>query len=184
MALIEAMWRATPWAPVGIAVTVVVALVAARPVGRWLRTSAIGTLLWLLILGCVLTLTATPGLSYFAARSCALGLVSPLPARELFALGEESLNVWMFVPLALMATLPRSRRATRVALCVTFALPVVLEVLQWALPAMGRACQASDIVNNLTGAVIGVGVGTVLRIGYSRSRSRSGSPAVAVGDRS
>lgn len=183
MALIEAMWRATPWAPAGLAVTVVVALVVARPVGRWLHTSAVGTLLWVLVLGGVLTLTATPGLSYFTARSCALGLVSPLPPRELFALGEESLNVWMFVPLALLATLPRSRRALRVALGVTFALPVVLEGLQWSLPAMGRACQSSDIVNNLTGVVIGVGVGVVVRIGYSRWRSRSGSPAV-VADRS
>lgn len=168
MQLIHAMWRATPWAAAGLATSVVLALISARPLGRRVRTPAAWTFLWVLLLGVVLTLTVTPGLSRLTVRICSLELAGPVPVRDLFTPGEQALNVWMFVPLALLAALPRPRRTLLLALGTALALPFFVEAVQWALPAMGRACSSKDIVDNLTGVVIGAGLGALLRFGLSR----------------
>ncbi len=173
MELIQAMWRATPWAVTGLAVALVLALVAARPLGRRLGAASAGAGLWVLLLGVVLALTATPGLSRFTVHTCALERPRPVPLGDLFTLGERALNVWMFAPLALLSVLPRRPATVRLALGVTLALPFLVEGLQWAVPAMGRTCLSQDVVSNVTGVVLGAGAGGPIRLVLWRSRVRS-----------
>jgi hypothetical protein len=177
--LIHAMWRGTPWAAAGLATSAVLALIAARPLGRRLRTSAVLTFLWILLLGVVLTLTVTPGLSRLTVHVCSLQPARPVPVGDLLAPGGASFNVWMFVPLALLSVLPRPGRTLLLALGTALTLPFLVEAVQWALPAMGRDCTSKDIVDNLTGVVIGAGLGALLRLGLSWRRHRP-DPATLV----
>lgn len=163
MGQLEAMWRATPWAPYGLAVSLLAAALVALPLARRHGTSVAGTGLWLLLLGVVVTLTMTPGLSRLTVRQCGLDVPGlPSPA-DLLAVRERGLNVWMYVPLALLAVLPRRGRTWRAALGVTAALPFVAEATQWAVPALGRQCQSQDVAGNLTGVAVGVALGLVVR---------------------
>ncbi len=52
-------------------------LISARPLARRLRTPAAWTVLWVLLLGVVLTHTVTPGLSRLTARICSLEPARP-----------------------------------------------------------------------------------------------------------
>lgn len=162
---IVVMWRATPLAPYGLVVSLVVAALLARPVARRLETSAIWVGAWLLLVGVIVTLTMTPGLgSGSAARWCSLQVSRPPTLTELFAFHERGLNAWMYVPPALLAVLPRRRRAWVTAVATTAVLPFVAEAVQWAFPAMGRLCQSQDVVANLTGVVIGTALGLAVRV--------------------
>ncbi len=41
------------------------------------------------------------------------------------------------------------------------ALPFAIETIQLLLPVLDRACESADVVDNLTGLVIGLGGGVV-----------------------
>lgn len=160
---IEVMWRATPWAPYWLAVTLAVAIVAARPLARRGRTSVVGAGLWVALMGVLVTLTMTPGLLPLGHHQC--GLIAGWPSwGELFSLHERALNVWMYVPAAFLAVLPRQRRTWVTALAATAALPVVAELAQWAFPVLGRQCQLSDVTENLTGVAIGAATGLAVHL--------------------
>jgi hypothetical protein len=160
---IEVMWRATPWAPYGLAVAVIGAVALARSLARRGGTSTIGTGLWLLFVGTIVTLTMTPGLSHGVVHHCGLLVSGILTPAELLAFHERGLNAWMYVPPALLAVLARRRETWVTALAITAALPFVSELTQWAIPALGRQCQVQDIVGNLTGVAIGAAAGFVVR---------------------
>jgi glycopeptide antibiotics resistance protein len=53
---------------------------------------------------------------------------------------------------------PRSRRKA-VVLIAAIALPFAIEITQMLLPILDRACESADVVDNLTGLVLGLGGG-------------------------
>jgi VanZ family protein len=65
---------------------------------------------------------------------------------------------------------PRSRRTAAVVIAA-IALPFAIETIQLLLPVLDRACESADVVDNLTGLVLGLGGGVVAaRLGRSLAR--------------
>ena len=181
---IEVMWRATPWAPYGLVAALLVAVLAARPLARRGQTSTVGAGLWLALMGVIVTLTLTPGLSPMVHRQCGLVVTGPPSPAELLSLRERALNVWMYVPVALLAVLPRQRRTRVTALAAAAALPIVAEVAQWAIPALGRQCQLPDLVENLAGVAMGAAVGLAVHrfAGLAAPWRRGGVAEIRTGE--
>jgi hypothetical protein len=86
---------------------------------------------------------------------------------EPFTTVQGLLNMAMFVPAGLLGTLVTRRVAFPV--CVGVALSAVIETAQGAIPAIGRACDTSDLVTNSAGALLGAFCGLLLVRRDSRS---------------
>jgi VanZ family protein len=157
-----------PWFLHGVAIALVVSIVASGAVGRTLRVVRPVAWLMVLSLGIILAATLTPqweALAYGARGplSCDFSRVGLAQLTELLRFNDTSLNVLMFVPLgATIGLLPRSRR-TAAVMIVAIALPFAIETAQLLLPALDRACESADVVDNLTGLTIGLGGGVVAR---------------------
>ena len=71
------------------------------------------------------------------------------------------LNVLLFMPLGVsIAFMPRSRLKVAV-LVAAIALPFAIETTQLLLPILDRGCQSADVIDNLTGLVLGLAGGSV-----------------------
>ncbi len=59
-----------------------------------------------------------------------------------------------------------------------FALPIVIETVQLLATSLDRACQTSDISDNLTGLVIGLVAGVLVRgiVDFGRGGQEVGDP--------
>jgi glycopeptide antibiotics resistance protein len=165
-----------PWLLPGAAIVLVVSLVVSGAVGRALRVRRPVAWVMVLSLGVILAATMTPqweALAFGAqgSPSCDFSRIGLAPLREFLRFSDTSLNVLIFVPLgATIGLLPRSRRSA-VVMIAAIALPFAIETIQLLLPVLDRACESADVVDNLTGLVIGLGGGVVA--GWlARSRAR------------
>jgi glycopeptide antibiotics resistance protein len=155
-----------PWLLPGAAISVVVSIAASEAVGRALSVRRPVAWVMVLSLGIIMAATLTPqweALAFGARGSsaCDLSRLGFAPLRELLRFGDTSLNVLMFIPLgATIGLLPRSRRAA-VIVIAAIALPFAIETAQLLLPVLDRACESADVVDNLTGLVIGLSGGVV-----------------------
>jgi glycopeptide antibiotics resistance protein len=86
---------------------------------------------------------------------------------------QRLLNVLMYVPLGALAFLVPERPAQRwIALAAVASTAPVLEVLQLT-PAIGRSCDAADLIDNWMGAGLGAGLAAaVLFVRRSRGSDR------------
>ena len=67
----------------------------------------------------------------------------------------------MFIPLgATIGLLPGSRRKAAIVIAA-IALPFAIETTQLLAPALDRACESADVVDNLSGLAIGLVGGVV-----------------------
>jgi hypothetical protein len=157
----------------GLALTIVLAIALARPVGHWLGVRPWIASLLISGFGIIVaaTLTPTAGAAFDGVNSdgvCDLSRVGFASLRELTRPTEASLNILLFIPLGIaVGLLPRSRRTsvvTAVALLLTF----LVEATQLLVPALGRGCQTADLVDNLIGFSIGLVVGVIARLAASR----------------
>jgi glycopeptide antibiotics resistance protein len=94
--------------------------------------------------------------------SCVLSRIG-LPSPDEFSRsGDVFGNILMFVPLGFaIALIPRSRRKAAV-LAAAVALPFVIEATQLLVVNLDRACESADVVDNLTGLVLGLAAGAVV----------------------
>ena len=173
--MIGAFLNSTPWFWPALALAVSASLVACRPLARVLRTSPLVGFLLVLSLGGIVALTLTPGedaFSRFDRSFCYIEAVGPIGVGRVLNLGERGLNVLLFLPLgACIAVLPRSRiKAALIAGAVV--LPFIVEGIQYALPAFGRSCSSVDVVDNLTGLLVGFAVGGLVRLGIGLAGRR------------
>ncbi len=156
----------------GIAVSLVIGRVVAERVGRGLHVARGLAFALVLSLGLIVSATLTPSPEAFAYavggtgppeihETCDLSRIG-LPALEsLASMNDDSLNILLFLPLGTsLALLPGSRRKAGLVVGA-FAMPVAIETYQLALAHFGRACQASDVADNVTGLVVGLVVGLV-----------------------
>ncbi|MEV7600164.1 VanZ family protein [Kitasatospora sp. NPDC089797] len=124
------------------------------------------TILWGLALLAELVVTMpslTPGA---AQRVCNVGAPGFFPS--IFATAPGLLNIVMYVPLGLFGALAFRRPLVNFAACVNLA--VATEIFQ-GIMANGRGCDASTMVANSLGALVGSGAA----VGWLRfSRARTG----------
>jgi glycopeptide antibiotics resistance protein len=176
-----------PWVIPGTLLFMLVGIVVGRPLARGLRSSPF--VAWLLVVSVALigfaTLAPLYGVfepSAVGQGSCDMSQAYLIPLRELLRPGERSLNVILFIPLGVgLGLLPRSRR-TLVLVAAALVSPFLIELTQLLLPILNRGCQANDVLDNLTGLVIGFGFGMLLGAGAVRLLPDQDVPDRAVPD--
>ncbi|ANH37501.1 VanZ like family protein [Nocardioides dokdonensis FR1436] len=134
---------------------------------------AFAGLVWSLVVIALVTLLPAqgdPGVVYAEDRlgTCSFDLGGPAPdGFWIFPGGQRLLNVLIFVPPgALMVVAAARWRAGRVlaplGLGLLAAYSVGIEWTQLELARLDRACDVTDVVDNVAGAVLGAGAGLLL----------------------
>lgn len=156
------------------ALCALLALALQRRLG-WLTAWSIAGFLWsLAIIGSVTLIPAhgAPGIVAAEGRleTCSWDVGGPAPdGFWIFAGGQRMLNTLIFVPAGALLVLAVARwRAAWVlvplGLAGLAAYSVAIEGTQLALARIDRACDVTDVVDNVTGAALGVGIGIVLAL--------------------
>ena len=170
-----------PWFWPGVAISVVLGIVAAARVSRSLAIGPAHAVALVVSIGIIIAATLTPlrdALVSGAVGSgvCDLARIGPPPIRDLVGLTDTTLNLVLFAPLGVaIGLLPRTRRRAAL-LAIAFAGPFVIETIQLLAPVLDRGCQSADVVDNLTGLVAGLIIGTLWRIRRRSPASRSSAP--------
>jgi glycopeptide antibiotics resistance protein len=155
----------------GLAVSVVVAIFASRPVARALKSGRILAGALMISLGIVLSATLTPSpsglqraisgigpLEHYSS-TCDLSRIGPAPVRDYLTINNTSLNVFLLVPLGLTIGLLRGSRRKTAILLLAVALPIIVEGTQLVVVPLDRACQSGDVFDNLLGLALGLAAG-------------------------
>jgi VanZ like protein len=149
---------------------------ALRPrLGRLAALSIAGLVWSLAVIGSITLIPANgaPGIVPAEGRltTCSWDIGGPAPEGFwIFAGGQRMLNTVVFVPTGVLLVLAVARwpRVARVLVPVGLALlaaySVVIEATQLALARIDRACDVTDVIDNVTGAAIGVALGIVLAL--------------------
>ena len=152
----------------GIVLSLALSFLTFVPVSRALAISRLHGFLLVLSLGVILAATITPSreaLLFGAEGSgrCDLSRFGLLSWWELGHIDDASLNILLFVPFGIALGLcPRSRaRSTLVAAALIT--PIAIELIQLTAVSLGRECQSSDVIDNLTGLLLGLLVGVIAR---------------------
>lgn len=168
--------RTFPWAFPVLAVGILAGALAARPVGRFLRMPPWAAFLLVAALALVVAVTLTP----LGSASDVPAALPQLPAHPIpvevqtasglwrwpwqwFPIDERTLNVALFVPLGVGVGLVGRRRLRVVLPLVALMLPLVVEGTQYLVGPLNRDADWRDVVDNVTGVVIGLVIGVVLR---------------------
>ncbi|MGZ4464143.1 MAG: VanZ family protein [Nocardioides sp.] len=162
----------------GAFVTGVVCLLLARalrgPLGP-LTAYAVGGLLWsLAVIACVTLIPAHAHAGYVSAEgrmtSCSWDIGGPAPTGFwIFQSGQRALNTALFVPSGALLVVAAARwRAARwtvpVGLLLLACYSAGIEYTQLQLARIDRACDVTDVIDNVSGAALGVGAGLVLAL--------------------
>jgi hypothetical protein len=121
--------------------------------------------LLILSIGIILAATLTPHANSGTVdvTLCDLSRLGPAPFREYRRLNDTTLNVLVFVPLGVaIAVVPRTGHRAAL-LGAAIALPFAIETVQLVVPWLARGCESADVVDNLTGLLLGLAVGTVAK---------------------
>ena len=149
-----------------------VGLLLVRPLG-WVSAFAIVGLLWSIAVIGLVTLVPTspdPGIIPAETRmtSCSWDIGGPAPEGFwIFESGQRSLNTALFVPAGalLLLSVARWRAGWMLAPLGLIALAsysALIEKTQLELARIDRACDVTDVVDNVTGALFGAAIGLVL----------------------
>jgi hypothetical protein len=149
-----------------------VAVLLQRRVGV-LAGWAIPGLVWsLVVIGLVTLVPASPGTGWVAAEEaqtqCSFDYGGPAPEGFwIFGGTQRALNTALFVPAGALLVLavarwPRAWRLALLGLVALAAYSVAIEYTQLALARIDRACDVTDMVDNVTGAGLGFAAGLVL----------------------
>lgn len=153
----------------------------------WVTAVAIAGLLWSLAVVACLTLipaNGAPGIVSAEGRltTCSWDIGGPAPdGFWIFSGGQRLLNTVAFVPSGalLVVAAARWRRAAvvtvPVGLVLLAAYSAAIERTQLELARIDRACDVTDVVDNVTGAVVGVLLGIVLALVLRPWRPRLGT---------
>lgn len=155
----------------GIAFALVAAVVRRR-VG-WVGTLTWCGLLWWLVVIALVTLMPLYGIDLAVpaesrSDTCSLDYGGPAPdGFWIFDGGQRLLNTALFVPAGALLVLAVARWrvgwiAAPLGLIGLAAYSLVIELLQLELARIDRACDVTDLVDNVVGALIGFGIGVLL----------------------
>jgi glycopeptide antibiotics resistance protein len=165
------------------AIFALVALVLRDKVGT-LSAWAIAGFGWSLVVIAVLTLVPTEadvGIVSAEGRmtSCSTDIGGPAPdGFWIFAGGQRLLNTVLFIPAAALLVVGASRwrigwLLVPLGLVGLAAYSAIIELTQLELARIDRACDLTDVVDNVSGALIGVGIGLVLMVLFRPWRHRA-----------
>ncbi|MFN8519713.1 MAG: VanZ family protein [Chloroflexota bacterium] len=163
----------------GMLVTAVLAVATAVPLGRRLGVHPAVAFLLVAGIGLVVSATLTPladALEDGVASSgtCDMRRVGWAPLGMYLSPTGAALNLILFVPLGVaLGLLPSGRRATRLIIAIGIASPFLVEGTQLIVRSLGRGCQAADVVDNVSGVVLGIILGRA--IGTLASRRTDGT---------
>lgn len=145
---------------------------------RWLGTVGAAAwcgFAWWLVVIALVTLVPIYGVDYAVpaetrSDTCSMDYGGPAPEGFwIFSGGQRLLNTALFVPAGALLVLAVSRwRAGWVmaplGLLGLAAYSLVIELVQLEVARIDRACDVTDLVDNVVGAAIGFGVGLVLAL--------------------
>ena len=161
------MLEAISWSGLGVALLLIVFSVAAGAVyygvlvrRGWESWATLGASI---ALAAALVVTLVP--SEFGEErivTCVIAVPTTLGLFDLPAITQESLNALLLLPLGFFSALA-ARRAWTAILPVVIT-PIFIEVIQALIPALDRVCNSQDVINNVTGGLLGVALGTFLVI--------------------
>ena len=166
----------TSWMLLFAAAAGLLAIAVGLAVGRWLGPLAgfawFGLLWSLAVIGIVTLIPAENGLGYIPAdqhaTSCSWDIGGPSPdGFWIFGGGQQLLNTVLFIPAGIFLVLVLARwRAGWVliplGLAALAAYSLGIEETQLHVARIDRACDVTDIIDNVTGAAIGVVIGLAL----------------------
>ncbi len=146
---------------------------ALRPHFGWPWSALCGLLLWSVVVIGVLTLipaNGAPGIVPAEGRltECSWDIGGPAPDGFWILPGQQRLlNAVVFVPSGVLLVLVAARRwwawvTVPVGLAALAAYSTLIELTQLSLARIDRACDVTDIIDNVTGAGTGVVVGLLL----------------------
>lgn len=149
-----------------------VGLVLVRPLG-WVSAIAIAGFLWSIAVIGLVTLVPTsadPGIIPAETRmtSCSWDIGGPAPEGFwIFESGQRTLNTVLFVPAGALLVLAVSRWRSGwvlapLGLLALAGYSALIEKTQLELARIDRACDVTDVVDNVTGAVFGAAIGLLL----------------------
>ncbi len=172
---------------VGAALSGAVLALVAVLLRRWfglIWALAFAGLVWSLVVIALVTLipaSEAPGVVSAASRqtSCSWDIGGPAPdGFWIFESGQRLLNTVLFVPSGALLVVVASRWRSGwllvpLGLVLLATYSTGIEYTQLELARIDRACDVTDIIDNVTGAAIGVGVGLVLALLFRPWRTRA-----------
>jgi hypothetical protein len=166
----------TSWMLLFAAVAGLLALVIGLAVGRRLGPMAgvawCGLLWSIAVIGTVTLVPTQNGLGYVPAgqhaTSCSWNIGGPAPGGFwIFGGGQQVLNTLLFVPAGFFLVLAFARWRggwvlVPVGLAALAAYSLAIEEVQLHVARIDRACDVTDIIDNVSGAALGVLLGVLL----------------------
>lgn len=151
-----------------------VALVLQRWLG-WVSALALAGFLWSLVVIALVTLVPITAIDLAIPAEqrtdeCSLDYGGPAPEGFwIFSGTQRTLNTALFVPAGALMVLAAARwrgwwLVVPFGLAGLAAYSIAIELTQLALARIDRACDITDMADNITGAVLGVVVGVVLAL--------------------
>jgi len=140
-----------------------------------ITAGALAGLVWTVVVIGLITLIpaeGAPGIVPAESRleTCSWDIGGPAPEGFwIFSGGQRLLNTLVFVPSGALLVVAAARWRSAwltvpLGLAALAAYSVAIEATQLELARIDRACDVTDVVDNVTGAVIGVGIGIVLAV--------------------
>ena len=158
---------------VGAGMIAVLLVLAARRALGTASAVAVAGLLWSLVAIALVTLVPTrPDVGIVPAEgrseSCSWDYGGPSGAAfDVLGLDQRTLNVLLFVPAGVFLVLAAGRWwsglvLAPLGLAALAAYSLAIELVQLQLARLDRACDVTDVVDNVVGAGIGFAIGVVL----------------------
>jgi glycopeptide antibiotics resistance protein len=156
------------WFWPGTVITIVLGIMLGPLVAKALRIRWAVAVLLVLGLGLIVSATLTPSrealrFGILGSGSCDLQRIGIASIADLVGLEDPTFNVLLYVPLGVaIGLVPTTSRLVGL-IVAAIALPFAIETIQMVVISLDRACQSADISDNLTGLVIGLAIGVVVR---------------------
>ena len=113
--------------------------------------------------GLVVALTLTPTSSSFTESWCST-TITGLPSLSGGLLTHDLLNIALLIPLGVSVTFLRPTRTALVAGAIAFAVPLLVEGVQYLIPGNGHSCSVQDAALNVMGVVLGLLGGVLIHL--------------------
>jgi hypothetical protein len=163
--MIPEIVAAIPWFWPVTAATVGAATVFSSQVAMSFGSTRLHAFVLLVSVGGIVALTLTPA-GDVGGHACRLPSSWPISLDDFAPPTDRGLNVVLFIPLGIaLGLMPRSTVKAEAVFLAALS-PLLIELTQ-SIAGLGRTCEATDVVDNLTGLAVGYliagVVGVVLR---------------------